>query len=73
MASSLDRDGDFALVLEGIPRDAAGQKLTLVVDKLNEKCGIFVIDMLDTELAEAAVFLPLGSDFRITEKFYIVS
>ena len=62
MAGSLDGLGHFALVFRGSAGDAAGQDLTLLVDKLQQEVGIFVVDVLDAVLLEAAIFLSLGID-----------
>ena len=62
MAGSLDGLGDLALVFRRSASNAAGQDLALLVHKLQQEVGVFVIDVLDAVLLEAAVFLSFGID-----------
>jgi len=62
----------FALVLQRVARNAARQDFALLVDELEQKVAIFVIDVLDAKLAEAAVFLALLSNLWIAEELNIV-
>jgi hypothetical protein len=56
-AGTLDGLRDLALEFEGSTRDAAGKDLALLVEELLEELRVLVIDILDTGLLEAAVFL----------------
>lgn len=60
MACALDGDGKAALVLEAGAGNAAGQNLALLIDKLQEEIGVFVVDVLDPVLLEAAVLFRFG-------------
>ena len=48
-----------ALVFEGSSRDAARQDLALLVEEFLEELGVLVIDVFDSALLKAAVFLLL--------------
>ena len=54
-----------ALVFEAVARDTARQQFALLVDKLKQKIRIFIVDILDAEFAEAAIFFAAQPDFRI--------
>ena len=64
---------DAALVFEGSAGDATGQDFALFVEELFEEFGIFVVNILDSALFEAAVFFLFGiygggseiADFRL--------
>jgi hypothetical protein len=73
VTGTLDSGSHAALVLEAVAGDTAGQQLTLFVDELQQEIGIFVINVLDTEFAEAAVFFAAQPDARVAEEFYIFS
>ena len=73
MAAPLDCGSHSALIFQGIPRDAAWKDFALLIYKLQKKVRVFIIDMLDSELAETAVFCPVFTDIWIAEKFYFVS
>ena len=73
VAGAFDGGSHAALVLEAVAGDAAGQQFALFVDELNEEIGVFVINVLDAEFAETAVFSLIQPDFRIAEKFYVFS
>jgi len=60
-----------ALVLKAVAGDAAGEQFALFIDELEQKVCIFVVDVLDPEFAEAAVFFALESNFRVAQKFYV--
>lgn len=45
-----------ALVFEAVTGDTAWQQFALFVDELEQKVGIFVINVFDTEFAETAIF-----------------
>ena len=62
MPCPFDRLCDLPLVLCGGTGDAAGKQLTLFVDELEQEVCILVIDVLDTALLEAAIFLSLCID-----------
>ena len=67
MACALHGLSDAALVLLARTGDAAGQDLSLLVQETLEEFGIFVVDVLDTALAETAILLALGVDGRSGE------
>lgn len=73
VAGAFHSGGYAALVLEAIARNAARQQFALLVNELEQKFRIFVVDILDTEFAEAAVFFASQTDFRIAEEFYVFS
>ncbi len=73
MTSAFDGRGHAALVLQAVAGDAAGQHFTLFIDELEQKLRVFVINVLDAEFAETAIFFVAQSDFRIAEEFYIFS
>jgi hypothetical protein len=73
MAGALDGGGDAALVFQAVARDAARQQFALLVDKLEQEIGVFVVDMFNAELAETAIFFVFQPDFRVAEKFDIFS
>ena len=60
MAGALDSFGHFLLILVGSTGDAAGQDFALLVDELQQEVCIFIVNILDAELFETAVFLALG-------------
>ena len=60
MTSTLHSLSHAALELQGSTGDAAGQDFSLFVEELLEEFGIFVVDILDTALLEAAVLLLLA-------------
>lgn len=65
MAGALDRGGNEALVFQRVARDAAREQFALFVDELEQKDLIFIVDVLDPEFAEAAIFLALHAHFRV--------
>jgi hypothetical protein len=72
VACPLDGGGYAALVLQRIAGDAAGQNLALLVDELQQKIGVFVINVFDSEFAKTAIFLAFLTQIRITEELDIV-
>jgi len=62
-----------ALVLEAIACDTAWQQFALFVDELKEEIGIFVINVLDSEFAETAIFFVPKPNFWVAEELYIFS
>jgi hypothetical protein len=62
-----------ALVLQAIAGNAAGENFALFVDELEQEFGVFVINVLDTEFAEAAIFLATQPDFGVAQEFNIFS
>jgi hypothetical protein len=73
VACTLDGGGDAALELEAVACDAAREQLALFVDELEQEVGIFVINVLDAESTETAVFFATQTEFRIAEELYIFS
>jgi hypothetical protein len=61
------------LVFEAVTGDTAWQQFALFVDELEQKVGIFVINVFDTEFAETAIFFVFQPDFRVAKKLYIFS
>jgi hypothetical protein len=72
VAGTLDSGGHSALVLQAVAGDAAWKHFALFVDELKQKVSVFVVNVLDAELAEAAVLLALLTDIWIAEKLDIV-
>jgi hypothetical protein len=62
-----------ALVFEAVTGDTAWQQFALFVDELEQKVGIFVINVFDAEFAETAIFFVFQPDFRVAKKLYIFS
>ena len=60
MTGALDSLRHFFLVLVRGAGDATGQNLALFVDELQQEVGILIVDILDTEFFETAIFLTLG-------------
>lgn len=73
MAGTLDSGGHSALVLQAIASDSARKHLALFVYELQQEVSVFVVNVLDAELAEAAVLLALLTNIWIAEKLDIVS
>ena len=71
MTSAFDGGRHAALVLEAVAGNATGEQFALFVDELEQKVGILVVDVLDPEFAEAAIFFALESNFRVAQKFYV--
>jgi hypothetical protein len=46
----------FALVFHGGTGNAAGQQFALFVDQTEQKIGIFIVNVFDTQFLESAVF-----------------
>lgn len=73
MPCTLDSRRNPALVLQRVASDSAWKDFTLAVDELQQEVRVLVVDMLDAELAEAAVFCTLLSEVRIAKEFYVIS
>ena len=73
MAGALDGGGHAALVFQAVARDTARQDFALLVDELQQKVAVFVVNVFDAELAETAIFFVAQPDFRIAEEFYVFS
>ena len=73
MTRAFDGGRHTALVFQAVAGNTARQQFALLVDELDEKVGIFVVDVFDAEFAKTAIFLVAQPDFRIAEKFYIFS
>lgn len=73
MARTLHGGSNAALEFQAVARDAAGQQLTLFVDKLDQKVWVFVVNVFDAELAETAVFFGAQPDFWVAQEFDIFS
>jgi hypothetical protein len=73
VAGTLDSGGHSALVFQAIAGDAARKHLALFVYELQQEVSVFVVNVLDAELAEAAVLLALLTNIWIAEKLDIVS
>ncbi len=59
MTSALDGLRHFALVLQRGSSNAAGQNAALLIHKLQQEILVFIINVLDAVLLEAAVLLLL--------------
>ena len=70
---AFDGSSHAALVFQAVARDAARQQFALLVDELQQKVAVFVVNVLDAEFTETAVFLVAQPDFRVAEKFYVFS
>lgn len=73
VAGTFNGGGHPALIFQAVAGDAARKQFALFVDELDQKVGIFVIDVFDAEFAKTAVFLAAQTDFRIAQEFYIFS
>ncbi len=56
MAGAFYGSGHFFLVFEACTRQAAGQNLSLRIQKPYQKIGVFVVNVFDAVLFEAAKF-----------------
>ena len=73
MAGAFDGSRYTALVFQAVARDTARQQFALLIDELEQKVRVLVINVFDAELAEAAVFFVFQPDFRIAEKLNVFS
>lgn len=73
MTRTLDSSRNATLVLEAVARDTTRQKLALLVDELEEKIRVFVVNVLDAEFAETAIFFVPETNFGIAQELYIFS
>ena len=69
MAGTLDSLGHFFLILVGSTGDAAGQNLALLIDELQQEVCILIVNILDAEFLETAIFLALGFNGNRGEVF----
>ena len=72
VTTALDSRCHFALVLQRVTSNTARQDFALLVDELQQEVAIFVIDVLDAKLAEAAILFALLANLRIAEELNIV-
>jgi len=73
VACALHGGSNAALEFQAVARDAAGQQLALFVDKLEQKVGVFVVNVFNAEFAETAVFFGAQPDFGVAQEFDIFS
>ncbi len=73
MASAFNGGGYTALVFQAVARDTAREQFALLVDELDKEVRVFVINVLDSKFAEAAVFFATQAEFRIAEELDIFS
>ena len=73
MTRTLDSSGYAALIFQAVACDAAREQFALFVDELDQKIRIFVINVLDAEFAETAVFFATQPEFWVAEEFDIFS
>jgi hypothetical protein len=73
VASAFYRSSHTTLVFQAVTCDTAWQQFALLIDKLEQKLFVFVVNIFDTELAESAVLFATQSDAGIAEEFYIFS
>lgn len=74
MAGLFDGLAYAALVFEAGSSQTAGQNLALLVDQHQQKVGVFVVDVLEALLTEAAVPLALrvdGDRVQVTDVFVV--
>ena len=65
MARSFNSGRNLALIFERVTCDATRQNFALFVDKLDQKVGVFVVNMFDAKPAETAVFFAILADLGI--------
>lgn len=73
MTCTLDSSRNATLVLEAVACDTAWQELALFVDELEEEIRVFVVNVLDAEFAETAIFLVPETNFGVAQELYIFS
>ena len=57
MTCALNGSSYTALVFQAVACDTAREQFALFVDELDQEVRVFVINVLDTEFAETAIFL----------------
>jgi hypothetical protein len=62
-----------ALVFQAIARDTTREQFALFVDELKEEIRVFVINVLDPEFAETAVFFATQPKFWVAKELDIFS
>jgi hypothetical protein len=72
LASLLDSLGYLALILKRVAGETTWKHLALVVEELLKELCILIIDVLNAELLEAAVFLLAAIHTCGAEVLYIV-
>lgn len=65
--------GHAALEFQAVARDAAWEQFALFVDELEEEVLVFVVNVLDAEFAETAVFFSTQAKFWVAKEFDIFS
>ena len=73
MACTFDGSSYAALVLQAVACDPARQQFALFIDELEQEVRIFVINVLDAEFAETAIFFTTQPEFRVAEELDIFS
>lgn len=73
MARTLDGRSYTALVFQAVACDTTRKQFALFVDELDQKVRVFVINVLDPEFAETAVFFATQPKFWVAEELDIFS
>lgn len=73
MAGAFNGAGYTALVFQAVACDAAWKQFALLIDELQQEIRVFVVNIFDTELTEAAVLFATQPEFRVAEEFDIFS
>ena len=68
MTSAFDSLRQFALVLQTCTCDTAGKHTTLVVHEFQKEIGVFVVNVLDAQFFETAVFF---TNFWLVQGFVV--
>jgi len=56
MSRAFDRLGNFALILERVSGDAPRKNFSLLIDEVEQKLRLFIINVADVVFLEAAIF-----------------
>ena len=73
MARTLHSGGYATLVFQAVACDAARQEFALFVDKLKQEVRVFVVNVLNAEFAEAAVFFTAQPKLGVAKELDIFS
>lgn len=73
MTCTLDGGSHTALVFQAVACNATRKQFALFVDELDQKIRIFVVNVLDAELAETAVFFAAQPEFGVAQELDIFS
>jgi hypothetical protein len=73
VAGAFNGGSHTALIFQAVTGDTTWQNFGLFVNKLKQKVCVFIVNIFNTELAEAAVFFAAQPKARVAEEFYIFS